>query len=70
MKIGDFTSLFQLGVALNFGFGALISFIEPTKKHRDTFIFETESRLLLLSKRQENNISTDEEITDFFDISR
>lgn len=70
MRLGDLTSLFQLGVALNFGFGALISFVEPARTHRDDFVNKTETRLVILSERQENESSTEQEVEDFFEISR
>lgn len=35
MNAGDLTSLFQLSVALNLGFGALISFVDPIRDETD-----------------------------------
>jgi hypothetical protein len=70
MQFGDLTSLFQLGVALNFEFGALISFVEPARAHRDSFITRTETRLLILGERQESGILTKNEIDDYFEISK
>jgi len=68
MKYGDLTSLFQLGVALNLGFGALISFVEPVKQKRDNAIFMIESELVTLSERHEIGEPTEIEIEDIFDI--
>ena len=70
MKFGDLISLFQLGVALNIGFGALISFVEPAKRRRDNLIYAIKSELITLSARHENETPGDDEIEDVFDIAR
>jgi hypothetical protein len=70
MKYGDIISLFQLGVALNLGFGALVSFVEPSKKRRDSTIYMIESQLLILAERQKNDEPNAAEIRDVFAISK
>src|SRR5262245_13436337 len=58
MKGGDFVSLFQLSVALNLGFGALISFGEPLKQRVIRKLGEHE--VLLEELLEQNNSSSDE----------
>ena len=70
MHFGDLTSLFQLGVALNLGYGALLSIAEPAKRQRDNSLFKIETQLILLAQRQEAEQSSDEEIEDVFDITK
>lgn len=63
----DFVSLFQLGVALNLGFGALISFGEPLKQRTSREI--SQSEVLLNDLILEHN-TTDEQVASTYAVAR
>ena len=67
MRTADFVSLFQLGVALNLGFGALISFGEPLKQRISRAIGEGEMVLEDLIEHKNTNAA---EVEPVFEVGR
>jgi hypothetical protein len=55
MKLSDYTSLFQLSVALNVGFGALIAFAEPGIGRIRTLTNALEKIIIELTKERDDS---------------
>jgi hypothetical protein len=70
VKFGELASLFQLGVGLNLGFGALLSFAEPAKKQRDESMHAIETEIMLLAENQDSQQPSDAVVDELFDISK
>jgi hypothetical protein len=70
MKFGDLSSLFQLGVGLNFGFGAIVVFAEPARRQFERALATIEPRLLELSATVEAAARNDKRIGEVFSINK
>lgn len=69
MKCGDLSSLYQLGVAMNWGFGAVLIFAQPAKRLFDQSISTLESRLIEINEAQGKNVEQSE-IDRAFELNR
>jgi hypothetical protein len=70
MKCGDLSSLYHLGVGMNWGFGAILIFVQPAKRLFDQSIAAIESRLFELNSAQEQGDVKEEDIDQVFDLNR
>ena len=70
MKFADLASLFQLGVGLNLGFGAISIFAEPVRKELRSTIGSIEARLAQLNRAQGRPGASEAEIERAFDLNR
>jgi hypothetical protein len=70
MKCGDLSCLYQLGVGMNWGFGAILIFSQPAKRLFEQSISSVEARLVELNASREGNETTDKEVNELFDLNR
>ena len=69
MKYGDLASLYQLGVALNLGFGAVLFFAEPTKKQFERAISSIENRLRAINESHSKPHLSEVQIDRVFELN-
>jgi hypothetical protein len=62
MNQADLACLFQLGVGLNLGFGALVVFAEPARRQFRLSLDEIESRLLGLGESAKDSLDSQQKL--------
>jgi hypothetical protein len=67
---GELVSLFQLGVGVNLGFGAVVVFVEPARRQLERSLTVIESRLLELTRAVEAAPRGDALIEDVYAMNK
>jgi hypothetical protein len=70
MNHGELSSLYQLGVGLNLGFGAIVVFAEPARRQFENSLGVIESRILQLTDATEIREKDNRRVDDLYAMNR